>query len=207
MTAGSNNGGDEITDRFKRVSSGEVADTKLDPVSVLNSNIGAIHPHCSVVGTARTVTLDPSTLCAPIEALENAQEGDIIVIDAGGCVDEAVWGELLSRYAAAIGLKGVITNGAIRDVAGIRGLKFPVFAKGRTPSGPSGSKEARHNVPVTVGGSLIEPNDILVGDQTGIVTIKQEDAKDVIEAAEEVAEMEQDVRRQIDQGESLRDAL
>ena len=207
MTTGSDTIDESVVERFEHVSSGEVADTKLDAVSVLGPDIDPVHTDCEVVGTARTVTLDPSALCAPVTTLEKAHEGEVIVVDADDRIDEAVWGELLSRYAAATGVRGVITNGAIRDVTGIRDLGFPTFAKGRTPRGPSGSEPAERAVPVTVGGSSIEPGDILVGDETGVVVVKRDDATDVIEAAEEVAETEQGVRQKLDEGETLENAL
>ena len=197
-----------LLERFKRLSSGEIADTKLDTVTVLRPDIGALHTDCSVVGPVRTAMLDPSALCAPVGTLEDADEGEVVVIDADGCVDEAVWGDLLSAYATKRGVEGVVTNGAIRDVSGIRDLGFPAFARELTPRGPTGSgEEAERNVPVTVGGASIQPGDILVGDETGIVVIERDAAEDVLAAAEDIAEMERSVREHIDDGGALEDAL
>lgn len=198
---------ESILERFEKLSSGEVADTKLDSVTVLRPEIGATHTDCSVVGPVRTALLDPSMLCAPVRTLEEANEGEVIVIDADDCVDEAVWGDLLSAYAIEVGVSGVVTNGSIRDIDGIRELGFPVFSRERIPSGPSGSEEAERNVPVTVGGASIQPGDILVGDETGIAVIERAAVEEVLEAAEAVAEMERGVREHIDGGGSLEDAL
>lgn len=198
---------DELLERSERLSSGEIADTKLDSVTVLRADIGALHTDCSVVGPVRTAMLDPSALCAPVGTLEDADEGEVVVIDTDGCIDEAVWGDLLSAYAIERGVGGIVTNGAMRDVSGVRELGFPAFARELTPRGPTGSEEAERNVPVTVGGASIQPGDILVGDETGVVVIERDAAEDVLAAAEDVAEMERDIREHVDGGGALEDAL
>ncbi|HET7325148.1 MAG TPA: RraA family protein [Halococcus sp.] len=196
-----------LFDRLERLSTPAVADTKHDGVSVLTPAIESVHADCTVTGAVRTVKLDPSALWAPVQTLDEARSGEVIVVDTGGCTDEAIWGELLSTYATAIGVVGMVTNGAVRDIAGIRDLGFPAFARTRTPRGPSGSEEVETNVQVIMGEALIDPGDVLVGDESGVVVIDRDTVDEVITAAEAVAETERAVERQIEEGGSLGDAF
>lgn len=125
------------------------------------------------------------------------------MVDTNDSSEETVWGELLSTYANAIGLRGVVANGAARDVAGVRDIGFPVFAQTVTPRGPSGHEEIERNVPVTVGDVSINPGDVLVGDESDIVAIDRDAVEDVTSAAETVAQTEREVDRLIDEGRSL----
>ena len=112
-----------------------------------------------------------------------------------------------STYASKVGVNGVVTNGAVRDLDGIRDLGFPVFARALTPRGPSGTEEIDRNVPVTVGGAPIEPGDVVVADESGVVVIEHDAVEDVTAAAEAVAETERYVESLIHEGLSLERAL
>lgn len=194
---------EDLFDQLKSLSTSAIADTKHDGVTVIAPSVQPVHTACAVVGTARTVQLDAEALWAPVETLDEASEGEVIVVDTDECVDEAVWGELLSTYATATGVTGMVTNGAVRDVAGIREIGFPSFALARTPRGPSGSEEAETNVQVTVGDARIEPGDVIVGDESGVVVIERSAVDEVVPAAENIAEMEREVERLINEGKSL----
>lgn len=198
---------DAVLDRLERCSTSAIADTSHEGVETLNPAIEPVHRDCTFAGTVRTVVLDPSALWAPVRTLDTALEDEVVVVDTDDGVEEAVWGELLSTYAMATGVRGMVTNGAVRDVAGIRELGFPVFARTVTPRGPSGREEAERNVPVTVGGVSIDPGDVLVGDESGVVAIDRGAAEDVASAAETVARTERDVERFIDEGRSLERAF
>ncbi|MDL5363185.1 RraA family protein [Halalkalicoccus sp. NIPERK01] len=196
-----------LLDRLEQCSPSAVADTKHESVETLASAITPVHSDCTFAGTVRTVVLDPTALWAPVQTLDTALEDEVIVVDTNDGVEEAVWGELLSTYARATGVRGVVTNGAVRDVAGVRNLGFPVFARTVTPRGPSGRKEVERNVQVTIGGVSIEPGDVLVGDESGVVAIDRDAVEDVTPAAETVAQTERDVDRLIDEGRSLERAF
>ena len=129
------------------------------------------------------------------------------MVDADDNVDEAVWGELLSTSATATGVRGMVTNGAVRDVAGIRDIGFPVFSRAVTPRGPSGNEEAEQNVRVTVGDVPINPGDVLVGDESGAVVIERDAVEEVISGAETVAKIEGEVTNLLGEGKSLEQAF
>ncbi|WP_416838398.1 RraA family protein [Haloferax sp. DFSO52] len=196
-----------ILDRLERCSPSAVADTKHESVETLASAIEPVHPDCTFAGTVRTVVLDPSALWAPVQTLDTALEDEVVVVDTDDSVEEAVWGELLSTYAQSAGVRGMVTNGAVRDIDGIAALGFPVFARAATPRGPSGRDEAERNVQVTVGGASISPGDVLVGDESGVVVIGRDAVEEVTSAAETVAQKERDVARLIHDGQSLEQAF
>ncbi|WP_226023334.1 RraA family protein [Halomicrobium salinisoli] len=196
-----------VLDHLQNCTAPAIADTKHEGVQVVSGDIEPVHTDCAFAGTARTVTLDPSSLWAPAQTLDTAREDEIVVVDADDRVDEAVWGELLSEYAVEAGVRGLVTNGAVRDVAGMRDADFPAFARTVTPRGPSGREEVDRNVPVSIGGASIDPGDVLVGDETGVVVIDRDALDEVTSAAEDVAEKEREVERLIDEGATLEQAL
>lgn len=196
-----------VLDQLKRCSTSAIADTKHERVKALSPDIEPVHTDCAFAGTVRTVSLDPSALWAPVQTLDTALEDEVVVVDADDSVDEAIWGELLSTFATAAGVTGMVTNGAVRDVSGVRDVGFPVFARAVTPRGPSGSEEAGRNVQVTVGGVSIDPGDVAVGDESGVVVIEREAVADVASAAEAIAETEREVDRLIGEGRSLEQAF
>lgn len=198
---------DTLLDRLEQCSTSAIADTKHESVETLDSAIKPVHRDCTFAGTVRTVVLDPSALWAPVQTLDTALEDEVVLVATDDSVEEAVWGELLSTYATATGVRGMVTNGAVRDVAGIRDIGFPVFARTVTPRGPSGREEAERNVQVTVGGVSIDSGDVLVGDESGVVAIDRGAAEDVASAAETVARTEREVDRFIDEGRSLERAF
>lgn len=207
MTTGDDPPSEALIDRLEQLSTPVIADTKHEGVDVLSPAIEPIHHTCEVVGTARTVRLDPAMLCAPVQTLEEARKDEVVVVDTGDCVEEAIWGELLSTYASTIGVVGLVTDGAVRDIAGIRDLGFPTFARARTPRGPSGNEETSRNVGVTVGGAPIEPGDVIVGDETGVVVLERDGVDEIVQAAESIHGTEREVKRRIDDGESLERAF
>lgn len=195
-----------VLDRLERCSTAAISDTKHESVTTLGSGVEPVCTDGVVAGPVRTVTLDPTALSAPARTLDAASEDEIIVVDAGSTT-EAVWGELLSTYAGEVGVRGLVTNGAVRDVGEVRDLGFPIFARAVTPRGPSGSEEAAQNEQVTVGGALIAPGDVVVGDVTGVVVIEHNAVEAVAAAAEAIAETEREVDRLIGEGRSLQQAF
>lgn len=134
------------------------------------------------------------------KALDMAQPGDVIVVDVQGDVISAVTGEIMVRYAMKKGLAGFIIDGAIRDVGTIRGLDFPVYARGATPKGPYKEGPGEINVAVSCGGVVIRPGDILVGDEDGVVVINPADAAELAEKAKRTLEREQTKLTAIEHG-------
>ena len=154
----------------------------------------------TMAGTAVTVRSRGGDNLTYLRALEFCRPGDVLVVDAGGDLNNAVVGGILTFYAATIGLSGVVIDGAIRDVAEIRERDFPVYARGVTHRGPYKDGPGEINVPVCVGGMVVNPGDIVVGDQDGLLAIPPEDARFVIEKALAVLEAEAETMRAMREG-------
>jgi len=145
----------------------------------------------TMAGTAVTARSRAGDNLTYLRKLEFCRPGDVLVIDGGGDLANAAVGGILSFYAAHIGLAGLVVDGAIRDVAEIRSREFPVYARGVTHRGPYKDGPGEINVPVSVGGMVVHPGDIVVGDQDGLLAIPQEDAEGLIEKARGVLEAEE----------------
>lgn len=140
----------------------------------------------TMVGTAVTARSRGGDNLTYLRALEFCRPGDVLVIDAGGDLQNAVVGGILSHYAASIGVVGLVVDGAVRDVAELREREFPVYARGVTHRGPYKDGPGEINVPVSVGGMVVRPGDVLVGDQDGLLAIPPEDVPLLIEKARAV---------------------
>jgi len=124
-------------------------------------------------------------------AMDMAEPGDVFVIDADGATDRAIFGELMASYCKVLGVKGIIVDGAIRDCAGLAGMKdFMVYAKGVTPDGPYKNGPGEIGYPVVIGGKIVNPGDIIVGDDDGVVVIDPKDAVELAAKARKVIEKE-----------------
>lgn len=128
----------------------------------------------TMAGTAVTAKSRGGDNLTYLRALEFCRPGDVLVVDASGDLYNAVVGGILTFYAAHIGLSGVVIDGAIRDAAEIRSKEFPVYARGVTHRGPYKDGPGEINVPVSIGGMVINPGDIVVGDQDGLLAIAQD---------------------------------
>jgi len=144
----------------------------------------------TMAGTAVTARSRAGDNLTYLRALEFCRPGDVLVIDGGGDLANAAVGGILSFYAAHIGLAGLVVDGAIRDLAEIRSRDFPVYARGVTHRGPYKDGPGEINVQISVGGMVVNPGDIVVGDQDGLLAVPQEDAEALIERARGVLEAE-----------------
>jgi RraA family protein len=136
-------------------------------------------------------------------AIDKAMPGDILVIDGEGSMERALVGEIIAKTAQLKKLGGFVINGCIRDTEILRDLDIPIFAKGQTPNGPYRNGPGEINVPVTVGGKVILPGDIIMGDSDGIVVIKPEDAIELQRMALEVQKKEESTLADIESGKGL----
>lgn len=154
----------------------------------------------TMAGTAVTVRSRGGDNLTALRAFEFCRPGDVLVIDCGGHIDNAVIGGILSFYAASIGAAGVVLDGAIRDVAEVRERDFPVYARGVTHRGPYKDGPGEINVAVSVGGMVVNPGDIVVGDQDGLLAIPQEGVEQLIEKARAHLETEAQTMRAMKEG-------
>lgn len=141
-------------------------------------------------------------------AIVAAAPGDVIVVDHQGRDDAAGWGGILSRAAQVRGVAGVIVDGACRDVDESREIGFPVYAKSATPRTARGrAVEESFNEPVTIGGVVVRPGDLVLADGTGVVFIPAEQAEAVITSAEQIAAREAAMTRAVLAGQPVTEVM
>ncbi|MDK2799022.1 MAG: hypothetical protein PWP27_1305 [Clostridiales bacterium] len=171
----------ELIEGFKGIPVANIADN-MGRISCIDT---AIRPFNKValLGSAFTVKAPLGDNLMFHKALDMAQAGDIIVIDGEGCMDHSLCGDIMFNYAKRKGIAGFLIDGCIRDADTLETLEFPVYARGIQPKGPYKNGPGEINVPVCIGGQVVCPGDIIVGDGDGVVIIKPADAKYLIEKA------------------------
>ena len=137
-------------------------------------------------------------------ASQVAAPGDVLVI-AAETTRAVTWGELLTENAVERGLEGVVTAGNVRDAAVLADSDFPVFAAAISQAGAAKETPGAVNVPVSVGGVVVTPGDVVVGDRDGVTVVPRAEAEAVLDSAEKRAEREAEVRERIAAGETLFD--
>ena len=143
------------------------------------------------VGTALTVQSRPVDNLAPYAALKFARPGDVLMIATGACETTAVLGDILLGMARNAGIVAVVTDGLVRDVAGIREVGLPTFAVGLTPNSPFKDGPGSVGLAIALGGVTVDPGDIVVGDADGVVVVPRRESRAVAAALAEVATKEQ----------------
>ncbi|MGD9944201.1 MAG: RraA family protein [Burkholderiaceae bacterium] len=136
-----------------------------------------------MAGPAFTVRTRPGDNLMVHKALDLAEPGDIIVVDAGGDLTNAIIGEIMVAQAIQRRLGGIVINGAIRDHAALSAGAFPVFAAGVTHRGPYKDGPGEINVTIAIDGMSIEPGDLVLGDDDGLLCVPYEQLDSVYEAA------------------------
>jgi RraA family protein len=147
--------------------------------------IRRMHRGGRLAGVALTVRVPAGDNLMVHKAIDIAQAGDVIVVDAGGALEQAIIGDIMSSLAAKRGVAGFVIDGAIRDADEIASRDFPVYARGATHRGPYKNGPGEINVPVSIGGMVVRAGDIIVGDGDGVVAVPQADAQAVLAAARE----------------------
>lgn len=195
-----------VYDNFLRPDKALVNQFSSIPVANIDDCMGrqaAIHStikpvgKCNLVGPALTVKVPPGDNLMLHYALDIAQEGDVIVIDAGGLTDRAIFGSLIVEYLITKKIAGIIVDGAIRDFDEISRCSIPVYAKGVTPDGPWKNGPGEVNTPICCGGRVVHPGDIVVADADGVVFIRSYDAEEILQSAQKIMKVESEVLKNI----------
>lgn len=177
---------DEDLERFAPLSTADVADA-MDRLGVVDSCIGPVGAGYHMVGRAVTVWTRGGDNLFVHRALELLAAGDVLVVNGQGDHSRALLGDRMVAHAQARGANGIVVDGGIRDVAALRRLGMPVFARCVTPAGPYKNGPGHLNVPVAVGGVVVIPGDVLVGDDDGVAVVPAGRVADVLERALAIA--------------------
>ena len=148
-------------------------------------------PGRTVVGPALTVKARPGDNLMAMKAIDLAQPGDVIVISSDGEANLSVWGGIMSMMAARRGIVAVITDGVVRDVAQCREANLPIWATGLTPVGPTKLGPGQINQQMSCGGVIVNPGDVILADEDGVVVVPQGELEAVIGRSHERVAKEQ----------------
>jgi regulator of RNase E activity RraA len=185
---------------IKRVDPETVAEAAKFPSSILadvagrrgalSGRIGPLAPSMKFAGPAITVEVRPGDNLMIHAAMAIAKPGDVILIDGKGDLSSALMGEIMSQQCVALGIAGVVIDGAVRDCEAIRELGFPMYAAGLNPNGPTKFVPGRLNHPISIGGVSVNPGDLVVGDADGVTVIERDKAAAMLPLAEQKVAME-----------------
>ena len=188
-----------------------VADAQ-ERAGVMRSYMRPLTTNVRFVGPALTVRLEPGNQVDCLHALSVAQKGDVIVVDSAGETETSIWGGLMAGLCMMKGVVGAVVDGAIRDTDEIRDQGFFIFSKAVVPRSThtpySGRMEPIEiNVPIQCAGVLVNPGDLVLGDEIGVTVIALENAAEVLAAARDLAEKEEATRAQIRAGKTVEELL
>jgi regulator of RNase E activity RraA len=177
-----------MVERFQGLASSNLADVMgrfhfMDPGILMRTGL----PVC---GAALTVIARPADNLMIHKALELAGPGDVVVVNTCGNVTSAVFGELMGNSAVAVGLGGLIVDGAVRDVAALACLRLPVFSRSVCAGGCDKDGPGEINVPIACGNTVVMPGDIVVGDADGVAIVPREEAEEVLKLVQGLKERE-----------------
>jgi 3-hexulose-6-phosphate synthase/6-phospho-3-hexuloisomerase len=190
----------QIREILEMVSAANLSDA-LHRGGVLQG-IRPLFPGIRMIGQAVTVRTYPGDWAKPVQAIDVAQPGEIVVIDAGGA-GPALWGELATHSAVQRNLGGVVIDGALRDSPEIMAMKFPAFSRLVMPNAGEPKGFGEIGVPVTVGNMRVEPGDWLLGDDDGVVVLPKAIAVEYANRSMDVLERENRIREEIKEGSTL----
>jgi regulator of RNase E activity RraA len=202
-----------VLNDFQRLSTGNISDS-LKRLGINGTMVG-IHPlfeGATIVAPAFTLRQIPATDASVTRRHsrvvdEIAEIGTVIVVDSGGRMDAANFGEINALRAKMRGLKGFVIDGVTRDLAEIRKMKFPVFAKGVHPSGTKDKVETVSiGLEIECGGIRVRSGDLIIGDDTGVVVVPKERVQEVLPIAQEISESENKILESVKKGKSLKEA-
>lgn len=195
---------DDIVRILNKVSTPNISDAMHGAGAM--KGILSLTPGRKMVGRVVTVRAMNGDWSKPVEAIDIAGEGDVIVIDAEGG-DVALWGELASHSAVGRGIIGVVIDGTIRDIDEICKLEFSAFARHVRPNAGEAKGLGEIGVRIRCGGRVVNDGDYIVGDDNGVVVIPRADAVEVANRAMSVYENENRIRGEIKKGGTLSSVL
>ena len=171
-----------LVEQFKGIPVANIGDN-MNRIACMNARIRPMNS-APLLGCAFTVKVRAGDNLLFHKAIDLAQPGDIMVIDAQNEQSYAVFGELMILWLRRRGITGVVVDGCIRDYDALREMNdLSIYATGITPNGPLKEGGGEVNFPVMCGGLVVNPGDIIVGDSDGIVVINPADAPDVLAKA------------------------
>lgn len=167
-----------LVDKFRSIPVANISDS-MSRMTAGGPRLRPMHASGGLCGVAFTVKSRPGDNLMLHKALDLAGKGDVVVVDAGGDLTNSIMGEMMAAYAKFRQIEGIVIDGSIRDYASIHADTFPIFAAGITHRGPYKDGPGEINVPIAIDGMVIEPGDLIVGDDDGLLCIPYAIAADL----------------------------
>ncbi|WP_088044448.1 RraA family protein [Bacillus sp. EAC] len=171
---------ESIIKQFSNIPTTCISDV-MNGLNNMHSAITPLKEEYKFAGRALTVKIPVGDNLAVLKAIRVAKPGDVIVIDAKEDQYRAIAGDFVVGMAQTLGVSAIVVDGVIRDIIGVKKLNFPVFSRGTSvaASGKFGIGEI--NIPISCGGTAVNPGDIIVGDADGVVVIPESEAQSILE--------------------------
>jgi 4-hydroxy-4-methyl-2-oxoglutarate aldolase len=189
----------QVIEELAQISTATVHEA-LGGIGDIDPAIAALWAECRLCGPAFTIECQPGDNLMIHYALAKAPRGDVLVVSTQGSSDRGSWGLITTRAAQTRGLAGLVIDGSVRDSAAIEQLGFPVFCRGRAVKGTLKEGIGRAGVPISVGGQMVNPGDILLGDRDGVVVVPKARLGQTLKAARRRDRKEAEMLEQIDRG-------
>ncbi|MFG2342533.1 RraA family protein [Streptomyces phaeochromogenes] len=186
----------QVLQRFREHSVANLGDA-LDRLNIVDGGISPVWHGAKAVGTALPVLTVAGDNKAVIAALDHIRPGDIMVINAFGYDGRAIIGDNLAQRFDVFGAVGAVVDGYVRDGAIVEKLGVPVFARGLTPAGPFKNGPGTIGEPVALGGVVVNPGDIVVADDDGVIVIPPHRAEEALTAVEAIVAREADLDAEV----------
>lgn len=190
---------EELIERAKQLSPSLLADA-MNSFGTMNYKIKPVKSGMRLLGTAITVKVKPGDNLFLHKAIYLAGKGYVIVLDSSEHNTCALWGSMMTRGAIAMGVEGVVLDGAVRDLSEIKELGLSIFASCAVPNGPTTNGPGLINHVISCGGVSVTPGDLIFGDDDGVVAVPPYMLEEVLLKAEKKAASEESRIKEIEQG-------
>ncbi|WP_040982103.1 RraA family protein [Oceanobacillus jeddahense] len=190
----------EVIENYRNIPTSHISDN-MNRIHGTSANIIPYHRGGKLLGSALTVRTRPGDNLMIHKAINMAEPGDVLIVDGDGDMSRALFGEIMLRTCQTRGIAGLVVDGCIRDVTAFREDNFPVYARGVTHKGPYKTGPGEINTTVSIGGLIVNPGDLIIGDEDGVVSVPIDQTNTILQEALKKIETEEKKLQLISDGE------